>query len=40
MIMDINKKINALFGTITFIVLALLIFLASYLALFAPVLKN
>lgn len=40
MTMDINKKINALFGTIVFIVLFTLILLAYYIALFAPVLKN
>ncbi|WP_284650872.1 hypothetical protein [Flavobacterium terrisoli] len=37
--MDINKKINALFGTIAFIVLFMLVFLACYMALFAPVSK-
>lgn len=39
MTMDINKKINRLFGTVVFILLLLLAFLAYYLALFAPVLK-
>jgi hypothetical protein len=39
MIMDINKKINLLFGAVAIISMLLLVFLASYLALFAPVLK-
>ena len=37
MTMNINKKINQLFGAIVFILLLLLVFLAYYLALFAPV---
>jgi len=35
--MNINKKINALFSTVLVLVLFSLIFLVSYMALFAPV---
>jgi hypothetical protein len=35
--MDLNKKINLLFSTITILVLVLLVVLAYLLALFAPV---
>ena len=37
MIMDINKKINNLFGTTAFIAMIALVFFVFYLALFAPV---
>jgi len=37
--MDTNKKINALFGAMTLIVIMLLLSLAVRLALFAPVSK-
>jgi hypothetical protein len=35
--MNINKKINLLFGAVAIITIVLLVFLAYYLALFAPV---
>lgn len=40
MTMDINKKINMLFGAVAILTTVMLVFSAYYLALFAPVLKD